>query len=80
MCRRGCSGEPRVLLDPNTLSEDGTVALTSTFVSEDGSLLAYLLSSGGSDQQDIHLRRVEPGSDYAEVHSLVQVQQRCLEA
>lgn len=41
--------DAKVLLDPNTLSEDGTVALTGMSVSEDGGLLAYATSSAGSD-------------------------------
>ncbi|RMZ53627.1 hypothetical protein APUTEX25_003161, partial [Auxenochlorella protothecoides] len=47
-------GEPVVLIDPNTLSADGTVALSSWAFSEDGSTLAYALSSGGSDWQTVH--------------------------
>ena len=41
--------EPRVLLDPNTLSSDGTVSLSTTAWSEDGRLMTYGLSTGGSD-------------------------------
>ena len=52
-------GEPRVLLDPNTLSDDGTVALGGQAFSEDGSLYAYMLSSGGSDWKTIHVKRVD---------------------
>jgi len=55
--------EPRVLLDPNTLSDDGTVALTSYEVSPDGKLMAYGLSSGGSDWQEWRIRNVETGQD-----------------
>ncbi|CAN5349570.1 prolyl oligopeptidase family serine peptidase [soil metagenome] len=55
--------EPRVLLDPNTLSEDGTVALSMIRVSEDGRYLAYGTSSGGSDWQEIRVREVETGQD-----------------
>ena len=43
--------EGRVLLDPNALSADGTVAVSGASVSDDGSLLAYSTSSGGSDWQ-----------------------------
>jgi prolyl oligopeptidase len=56
-------GTPRVLLDPNTLSSDGTIALTAWTPSDDGRLLVYALSSGGSDWQDLHVRDVDRGSD-----------------
>ncbi len=59
--------EPRVLLDPNTLSEDGTVALSGTAVSWDGSYLAYALSSGGSDWKEWHVRSVDSGEDLGDV-------------
>lgn len=59
--------EPAVVLDPNTLSEDGTVALITTAISEDGKLLAYGLSSSGSDWQEIRIRKVDSGEDYPEV-------------
>jgi prolyl oligopeptidase len=55
--------QPRVLLDPNLLSEDGTVALTSYAVSEDGKLLAYGLSTAGSDWQEWRIRVVDSGQD-----------------
>lgn len=55
--------EPRVLLDPNTLSEDGTVALATYSVSEDGKYLAYALQSGGSDWLEWHVREVATGED-----------------
>jgi len=53
----------RVLLDPNTLSVDGTVALTSWSPSEDGRYLAYATSSGGSDWLTWRVRDVESGKD-----------------
>ncbi|MGC8991829.1 MAG: S9 family peptidase, partial [Verrucomicrobiia bacterium] len=53
----------RVLLDPNTLSPDGTVALTGYAVSDDGRLLAYGLASAGSDWQEWHVRDVDSGRD-----------------
>lgn len=55
--------EPRVLLDPNALSADGTVSVSATALSDDGALLAYSLSSSGSDWQDWHVREVETGND-----------------
>ncbi len=56
-------GEPRTLLDPNTLSEDGTVALSSMDVSKNGKHMAYGLSSAGSDWQEFHVRGIEDGRD-----------------
>jgi prolyl oligopeptidase len=44
--------EPEVLLDPNTFSEDGTVALSGLAISEDGQLMAYGLSASGSDWKE----------------------------
>jgi prolyl oligopeptidase len=55
--------QPRVLLDPNKLSEDGTVALAGLSISEDGKLLAYGLSASGSDWQEWKVRDVETGED-----------------
>ena len=59
----------RVLLDPNTLSKDGTVALRETAVSDDGRLFAYALSDAGSDWQIWHVRNVDTGVDLTdEIH------------
>jgi prolyl oligopeptidase len=54
---------PRVLLDPNVLSGDGTVALTAWEPSPDGALLAYATSGGGSDWQEIRVRNVDTTAD-----------------
>lgn len=59
-------GEGRVLLDPNTLSADGTVALSTVSASEDGRYLAYGVSSGGSDWQEFRVRDVATGRDLAD--------------
>jgi prolyl oligopeptidase len=56
--------EPRVLLDPNTLSADGTVALTGLSVSDDGAQLAYGLAAAGSDWQEWRVRDVATGRDH----------------
>jgi prolyl oligopeptidase len=64
---KSLTGEPVVVLDPNALSADGTVALTGTSYTEDGTLLAYGLSSAGSDWQEIHIRDVDAGKDFDEV-------------
>jgi len=59
--------EASVVLDPNKLSEDGTIALTNQSFSEDGKLLAYGTSASGSDWQEVRIRRVDEGTDYEEV-------------
>ncbi len=56
-------GDPIELLDPNTLSADGTVALSGYAVSDDGKFLAYGLSASGSDWMEWHVREVESGAD-----------------
>ncbi|MGZ3526368.1 MAG: prolyl oligopeptidase family serine peptidase [Vulcanimicrobiaceae bacterium] len=59
----GPHGTPRVLIDPNTLSTDGTVALGETAVSHDGTLIAYATQSAGSDWETWHVRSVATGKD-----------------
>ncbi len=54
---------PRVLLDPNKLSSDGTVALNGLRISDDGRLMAYGLSASGSDWQEWRVRDTETGVD-----------------
>jgi len=55
--------EPRIVLDPNQLSEDGTIALSGISISENGQLLAYGLSSSGSDWQEWKVRNIATGED-----------------
>lgn len=59
----GLSGEPKVLLDPNTLSADGTVAVIDLSISDDGSLAAYSIADAGSDWITWHMRDVGTGHD-----------------
>ncbi|HFE65743.1 MAG TPA: S9 family peptidase, partial [Chloroflexi bacterium] len=63
----GPDAAPQVLLDPNTFSEDGTVALMGQSYSDDGRLLAYSLSESGSDWQTIRIRDVDSGQDMDDV-------------
>ncbi|HZK78412.1 MAG TPA: hypothetical protein VFC35_05840, partial [Gemmatimonadaceae bacterium] len=53
----------RVLIDPNTLSSDGTVALSTVKESWDGRMLGYAVSASGSDWQEIRVRDVDTGRD-----------------
>src|SRR5437868_1314180 len=63
---------PRVLIDPNVLSTDGTVALSGTAASDDGRYLAYSLSTSGSDWQELHVRDVETGRDLSDAVKWVE--------
>jgi len=55
--------EPRQLLDPNTLSSDGTIALAGEAITDDGKLMAYGTAASGSDWQEWHVRDVDTGKD-----------------
>ncbi|MFT3906038.1 MAG: prolyl oligopeptidase family serine peptidase [Steroidobacteraceae bacterium] len=57
----------RILLDPNKLSGDATVALAQFEPDPRGKLLAYSLSDGGSDWQSWHVRNVDTGKDLPDV-------------
>lgn len=59
-------GTPRELLDPNTLSPDGTVALAAWSVSHDGKRLAYSLASAGSDWNEWKVLDVDSGQPLAD--------------
>lgn len=59
-------GDPastRALVDPNELAPDGSLALTEWQVSPSASVLAYAISRGGSDQQEIRVRDIDTGVD-----------------
>jgi prolyl oligopeptidase len=58
--------EPRMILDPNTLSADGTVAVSGVQASPDGKLLAYSLSASGSDWQEWKVRDVQTTKDLSD--------------
>ncbi len=61
------NGEPRILLDPNTLSSDGTVALAGNAITDDGKLMAYGTETSGSDWMEWHVRDVNTGKDLPDV-------------
>jgi len=54
---------PKQVLDPNTLSKDGTVALAGIKVSDDGKLLAYGIAAAGSDWNEWTVRDVATKKD-----------------
>lgn len=63
----GLDGAPNVLLDPNTMSEDGTVAINGLSISDDGRLAAYSIADAGSDWVKWHVRQVDDGADLPDV-------------
>ena len=65
--QEGLEGEPKVLLDPNMFSEDGTVAISSISITDDGMLAAYSIADAGSDWVKWHVRNVTTGKDLADV-------------
>lgn len=61
--REGEKGEEQVLIDPNTLSDDGSVSVHGIFPSWDGKLLAYKLSENNADAATMYLRNLETGEE-----------------
>ncbi|MES2131259.1 MAG: prolyl oligopeptidase family serine peptidase [Bacteroidota bacterium] len=59
--------KPVVVLDPNTLSTDGTTSLSGMAISKNGKYLAYGISKAGSDWVEIHVKNIETGQDMADV-------------
>ncbi len=62
----GYNAPARVLLDPNMLSKDGTVAIQQISPSPSGRFLAYALSSKGSDWSNVHVMNVSTGTHLAD--------------
>ena len=52
---------PKVLIDPNKFSKDGTIALANIGISQDAKYIAYSISKGGSDWQEIVVKNIETG-------------------
>src|SRR6202165_3310719 len=64
--RYGEHGTPRVLIDPNKLSADGTISLAEFNPTHDGSLASYATQSSGADWETWHVRNVATGRDLAD--------------
>ena len=56
--RAAPTAAPRLVLDPNTISEDGSTSLAQHAPSPDATLFAYALSKGGADWQTIKVRDI----------------------
>jgi prolyl oligopeptidase len=61
--QEGLNGAPNVLLDPNTFSADGTVAISGVSITDDGALAAYSIADAGSDWVNWHVRNITTGED-----------------
>src|SRR5947209_1246799 len=61
------NGTPKVLLDPNTLSKDGTVAVNGMSVTDDGKYAAIAIAAAGSDWTEIHVRDVAGDKELPDV-------------
>lgn len=59
--KEGMNGETKMLLDPNTFSKDGTVALSGTSISKDAKYMAYGLSKAGSDWNEWYVMEIATG-------------------
>ena len=64
--RASIAAEPSMVLDPNAISEDGSVSVGQWSPSPDGSLLAYGLAEGGADWRTVKVRNVATGQDLAD--------------
>jgi prolyl oligopeptidase len=61
------NAQPELLLDPNTMSDDGSISLADWRPSPDGRYLAYALSQGGADWADVHVREIATGRNLPDV-------------
>jgi prolyl oligopeptidase len=61
--QRDAKAPPELVIDPNVLSPDGSVAMSRWSPSHDGRYLAYTLAAGGSDVEDVHVRDLGQGKD-----------------
>ena len=65
--RDSLAAEPKLLLDPNALSDDGSISLAQWSPSPDGRYLAHALSQGGADWADVHVREIATGRDLSDL-------------
>ncbi len=63
----GRNAKPRVLLDPNAMSKDGIVSLSTVNVSHNGRYVTYSINRAGSDWQEFRIREIDTGKDLPEV-------------
>ncbi|HYE54892.1 MAG TPA: prolyl oligopeptidase family serine peptidase [Chitinophagaceae bacterium] len=71
--QKGLDGEPQMVIDPNTLSKDGTTIMTTFSISRNGKYAVYGLSRGGSDWQTYYVRNMETNQDLGDELKWVKV-------
>lgn len=64
--QKGLNGTPMVFLDPNTLTKDGTAAVSMLGFSKDKKYVAYAINQSGSDWQTIKVKQVEGSKDMSD--------------
>lgn len=70
--RTGVFDPPQLVLDPNTLSPDGSVSVSQFAPSPDAALLAYASAEGGADWETVRVRSIATGRDLADTVSWVR--------
>ena len=70
--QKGMNGEPEVFLDPNKMSEKGTVSVSLTGTSHDDKYIVYSVSSAGSDWSELRIKEVATGKDLPDIIKFVK--------
>jgi prolyl oligopeptidase len=70
--KKGINGTEEVFIDPNKLSDNGTVAITLTGFSKNRKYIGYIISSAGSDWGEIHIKEIATGKDLPDVIKFVK--------
>ena len=70
--KKGINGTEEVFIDPNKLSDNGTVAITLTGFSKNRKYIGYIISSAGSDWGEIHIKEIVTGKDLPDVIKFVK--------
>jgi len=72
VCEPDYRAEPRVVINPNTFSADGTVAMDWWYPSADGRYIAYGKSASGSEKSTLYVRDVTTGRDLPDIIPFTQ--------
>jgi prolyl oligopeptidase len=70
--QKGMNGEPEVFLNPNKMSEKGTVSVSLTGTSHDDKYIVYSVSSAGSDWSELRIKEVATGKDLPDIIKFVK--------